>query len=45
MNSEKDADLPLFLGNAGFNVTHIEPVEPTLEDAFVHLVTTQGGRA
>ena len=40
-----DADLPGFLGNAGFEVTHIESVEPTLEDAFVHLVGTQGGRA
>ncbi|MDR3686509.1 MAG: ABC transporter ATP-binding protein [Coriobacteriia bacterium] len=40
-----DADLPAFLGNAGFEVTHLEPVEPTLEDAFVHLVGLQGGRA
>ena len=44
-NSAADADLPAFLGNAGFQVTHVEAVEPTLEDAFVHLVGTQGGRA
>ena len=44
-HSAEQADLPAFLGNAGFEVTHIEPVEPTLEDAFVHLVTMQGGRA
>jgi len=44
-HSAEAADLPGFLGKAGFEVTHIEPVEPTLEDAFVHLVTTQGGRA
>src|SRR5664280_2072451 len=44
-NSAADADLPAFLGNAGFEVTHVETVEPTLEDAFVHLVGTQGGRA
>jgi len=41
----EEADLQRFLGDAGFEVTHIEAVEPTLEDAFVHLVTTQGGRA
>ena len=40
-----DADLPAFLGNRGFVVTHVECVEPTLEDAFVHLVGLQGGRA
>jgi ABC-2 type transport system ATP-binding protein len=40
-----DADLTDFLGNAGFEVMHIQAVEPTLEDAFVHLVGTQGGRA
>jgi len=40
-----EADLPGFLAEAGFEVLHIEPVEPTLEDAFVHLVGTQGGRA
>ena len=33
------------LENAGFPVLGIDPVEPTLEDAFVHLVTQQGGRA
>jgi ABC-2 type transport system ATP-binding protein len=40
-----DADLTTYLTSAGFEVLHIEPVEPTLEDAFVHLVGTQGGRA
>lgn len=30
---------------AGFAVRAMGPVEPTLEDAFVHLVTQQGGRA
>ena len=44
-HSAEEADLPGFLGKAGFQVTHIEPVEPTLEDAFVHLVAQQGGRA
>ena len=44
-HAAEQADLPAFLGKAGFEVTHMEPVEPTLEDAFVHLVTTQGGRA
>jgi ABC-2 type transport system ATP-binding protein len=44
-HSADEADLPGFLAKAGFEVTHIEGVEPTLEDAFVHLVTTQGGRA
>jgi ABC-2 type transport system ATP-binding protein len=40
-----EADVPAFLKDKGFDVLHIEPVEPTLEDAFVHLVGTQGGRA
>jgi len=44
-NSAEDANLPAYLKAAGFEVLHIEPVEPTLEDAFVHLVGTQGGRA
>jgi ABC-2 type transport system ATP-binding protein len=44
-NSARDADVTGYLKNAGFEVLHVEPVEPTLEDAFVHLVGTQGGRA
>ncbi|HEY5541161.1 MAG TPA: AAA family ATPase, partial [Coriobacteriia bacterium] len=44
-NRETDADLKGFLHSSGFEVTHCEAVEPTLEDAFVHLVGTQGGRA
>jgi ABC-2 type transport system ATP-binding protein len=40
-----EADLEGFLGQAGFEVAHVQPVEPTLEDAFVHLVGLQGGRA
>jgi ABC-2 type transport system ATP-binding protein len=44
-HTAQEADLTDFLANAGFEVTHIEAVEPTLEDAFVHLVGTQGGRA
>ena len=44
-HSVKDADIIGFLGTAGFDVTHSETVEPTLEDAFVHLVGLQGGRA
>jgi ABC-2 type transport system ATP-binding protein len=39
------ADLSTYLAGRGFIVTGIERVEPTLEDAFVHLVTQQGGRA
>jgi ABC-2 type transport system ATP-binding protein len=44
-HTAKDADLKGFLGKAGYEVTHSEAVEPTLEDAFVHLVGLQGGRA
>jgi ABC-2 type transport system ATP-binding protein len=44
-HTAEQADLSGFLGKAGFEVTHAEIVEPTLEDAFVHLVGTQGGRA
>ena len=40
-----EADLTGFLTGRGFTVTGIERVDPTLEDAFVHLVTQQGGRA
>jgi ABC-2 type transport system ATP-binding protein len=43
--SADEADLPAVLGSAGFVVRGVERVEPTLEDAFVHLVTGQGGRA
>lgn len=43
--SAEEADLAGFLGSRGFVVRSIDPVEPTLEDAFVHLVTQQGGRA
>jgi ABC-2 type transport system ATP-binding protein len=43
--SSADADLPAVLGAAGFLVRGVECVEPTLEDAFVHLVTERGGRA
>jgi ABC-2 type transport system ATP-binding protein len=43
--SVEEAGIAEFLGNAGFEVTHFETVEPTLEDAFVHLVGLQGGRA
>ena len=44
-HSVEEADIAGFLGKAGFEVTHAETVEPTLEDAFVHLVGMQGGRA
>jgi ABC-2 type transport system ATP-binding protein len=44
-NSAEDAALPVFLADRGFTVAGIERVDPTLEDAFVHLVTQQGGRA
>jgi len=43
--SPSEADIEGYLRSRGFAVTSIEPVEPTLEDAFVHLVTQQGGRA
>ncbi len=44
-HSADDVDVEGYLTEAGFPVHHIEPVEPTLEDAFVHLVGKQGGRA
>jgi ABC-2 type transport system ATP-binding protein len=44
-NSMQDADLAGFLRAHGYEVAHSEKVEPTLEDAFVHLVGQQGGRA
>jgi len=40
-----EADVTGFLGARGFQVRNVEAVEPTLEDAFVHLVSLQGGRA
>ena len=43
--SAADADLTGYLASRGFTVTGVERVDPTLEDAFVHLVTQQGGRA
>lgn len=43
--SAADVDVPGLLGKQGFEVHHWEAVEPTLEDAFVHLVAQQGGRA
>jgi ABC-2 type transport system ATP-binding protein len=43
--SAEDTDVGRLLADAGFSVHHIERVEPTLEDAFVHLVGLQGGRA
>jgi ABC-2 type transport system ATP-binding protein len=43
--SAEDADLRTYLSGKGFTVGGIERVDPTLEDAFVHLVTQQGGRA
>jgi len=39
------AGLKPYLADAGFAVYHVQPVEPTLEDAFVHLVGLQGGKA
>ena len=44
-HSLAQADVGGYLEAAGFVVRHLEPVEPTLEDAFVHLVAQQGGRA
>jgi len=38
-------NLVLNMESKGFQVYDITPVEPTLEDAFVHLVGQQGGRA
>ena len=43
--SPEQVGLVGYLAAAGYPVLGIEPVEPTLEDAFVHLVTQQGGRA
>jgi ABC-2 type transport system ATP-binding protein len=43
--SLEEADLAGYLKGRGFTVTGIERVDPTLEDAFVHLVSQQGGRA
>ena len=43
--AERGRPAPASSRKAGFEVTHAEPVEPTLEDAFVHLVGMQGGRA
>jgi ABC-2 type transport system ATP-binding protein len=44
-NSTQDAALETYLTDRGFTVTGVERVDPTLEDAFVHLVSQQGGRA
>jgi ABC-2 type transport system ATP-binding protein len=41
----EEADVTGLLTAAGFVVHGAERVEPTLEDAFVHLVGQQGGRA
>jgi ABC-2 type transport system ATP-binding protein len=41
----EEADVEGVLKAAGFAVHGVERVEPTLEDAFVHLVALQGGRA
>lgn len=41
----EEADLAGYLGKKGFDVRLVVPVDPTLEDAFVHLVAQQGGRA
>jgi ABC-2 type transport system ATP-binding protein len=43
--SSGEADVKAFLRQKGFEIRAIERVEPTLEDAFVHLVGQQGGRA
>jgi ABC-2 type transport system ATP-binding protein len=43
--SAEDVGLTGYLADRGFTVTGVERVDPTLEDAFVHLVTQQGGRA
>jgi ABC-2 type transport system ATP-binding protein len=43
--SLEEADLAGYLKGRGFTVTGIERVDPTLEDAFVHLVSQQGGRS
>jgi ABC-2 type transport system ATP-binding protein len=43
--SQADANVEGFLRDSGFTVRGVERVEPTLEDAFVHLVGEQGGRA
>jgi ABC-2 type transport system ATP-binding protein len=40
-----EANIEGFLRDSGFAVRGVERVEPTLEDAFVHLVGEQGGRA
>lgn len=40
-----EADVPGLLAERGFAVRGCVRVEPTLEDAFVHLVAGQGGRA
>jgi ABC-2 type transport system ATP-binding protein len=45
VRTAEQIDLVGALEAAGYPVRGIAPVEPTLEDAFVHLVTTQGGRA
>lgn len=43
--SAEEVDLVGHLTSHGFTIADVAPVEPTLEDAFVHLVTLQGGRA
>ncbi|NTU71231.1 MAG: ABC transporter ATP-binding protein [Coriobacteriia bacterium] len=44
-HTAEEADLAGFLAESGIETLNIAPVEPTLEDAFVHLVGEQGGRA
>jgi ABC-2 type transport system ATP-binding protein len=44
-HSVEESDVCGFLERAGFKVHSSMPVEPTLEDAFVHIVGQQGGRA